>query len=134
VRSFLAVDPPRHATIATVDADGTPHQVVIWYTLVSDDAGDRFLVNSRRGRRWPSNLERERRANLAVNDGGDAVTIECVVDEMYEGESARDDISQMALRYDAPDEAQEAIATFRTQQRITFVLRPTRVHTHGDPN
>ena len=66
VRSFLS-HPLRYATIATINADGSPHEIVIWYTL----RGDEIVVNSRRGRRWPSNLLRDGRANLAVYEGED---------------------------------------------------------------
>jgi hypothetical protein len=135
-RAFLAADPPRHVTIATVDRDGTPHQIVAWYRLVhgDDGGGDRLIVNSRRGRRWPSNLERERRASLAVYEGDDAVTIECELEQVYDGEQAVADISEMARRYYAPDAAERDIAVFSAQQRVTFVLRPIRVHVHGDPH
>lgn len=135
VRSFLDASPARHATIATVNRDGSPHQIVVWYRFVAQaEEGDRILVNSRVGRRWPSNLRRDGRASLATYDGDDAVTIECVVEEAYEGERARDDIADLARRYYAPDAAERNIATFRTQERITFILRPTRVHVHGDPH
>lgn len=133
-RAFVSARPPRHATLATTNRDGSPHQIVIWFRLLSEESGDRFLVNSRRGRRWPSNLERDGRASLAIYEGDDAVTVECVVDELYDDERARDDIAEMALRYYAADEAQASIAAFRTQPRVTFLLRPTRIHIHGDPH
>ena len=133
VRSFLS-DPVRYATIATVNPDGAPHQIVIWYLLRHDEQrGDHLVVNSRRGRRWPSNLLREPRANLAVYDAEDAVTIECRVVETYEGEAALADIAEMAERYDGPEDAAREIARFRTEQRITFILQPTKVLVHGSP-
>ena len=127
-RSFVA-SPTRYATIATINADGSPHQIVIWYTL----RGDEIVINSRRGRRWPSNLKRDGRANLAIYEGEDAVTIECVVDRSYEGEEAQADIAEMARRFYAPEWAEHEIARYRTEERISFVLRPVRVHVHGDP-
>lgn len=134
VRGFLGRTPPRHATIATVNRDGSPHQIVIWYRVVVDDSGARLLVNSRVGRRWPSNLTRDGRANLAVYEGEDAVTIECVVEESYDGNGARDDIADLARLYYEREAAERDISNFRTQKRITFILRPTRVHVHGDPH
>lgn len=134
VRSFLDRRPPRHATIATVDRDGSPHQIVVWYRVVADESSERLLVNSRIGRRWPSNLTRDGRASLAVYEGEDAVTIECVVDESYDGDRARDDIAGLARLYYEHDAAERDIASFRTQERVTFILRPTRVHVHGDPH
>jgi hypothetical protein len=133
VRAFL-VDRVRYATIATLNDDGSPHQVVIWF-LVRETHGDAVLVaNSRRGRRWPTNLERDARASLAVHEAEDAVTIDCEVMAAYDGERAQADIAEMARRYDTPAAAEREIARFRTEDRITFVLRPTKIHVHGDPH
>lgn len=129
MRDFLAATPPRYATLATINRDGSPHQIVIWFLL----RGDEIVVNSRRGRRWPANLERDGRANLAVYEAEDAVTINCTLERSYEGEEAQADIAKMAVRFDAPDVAQREIARFRTERRVSFVLRPTKINVHGDP-
>jgi hypothetical protein len=129
LRSFLTSDPPRHATIATVNPDGSPHQIVIWFEL----RGDEIVVNSRNGRRWPSNVRREGRANLCIYQGDDAVTLDVALVDNYEGEPAQADIAAMAHRYYVPEVAAKDIERFRTQQRVTFVLRPTKVLVHGDP-
>ena len=130
VRSFLTAEPPRYATLATVNKDGSPHQIVIWFLL----RGDALVVNSRRGRRWPSNLERDGRASLAVYENEDAVTINCALESLYEGDAAHADIAEMARRYDAPEDAELGIQRFLTEARVSFVLRPTKVSIHGDPN
>lgn len=129
LRNFLAGSRPRYATIATINPSGAPHQIVIWYLL----RGDEIVVNSRRGRRWPANLLRDGRANLAVYAGDDAVTLNCLVERSYDGDEARADICEMAVRYDPPEAAEDGIRRFRTEDRISFVLRPTRVNVHGDP-
>lgn len=129
LRSFLTADPPRHTTIATVNPDGSPHQIVIWYEL----RGDLFVVNSAQGRRWPSNLRREGRASLAIYDGDDALTIACTLEDSYEGEQAQADIAASAHRYYAPEIAERSIARFRTQPRVSFVLSPVRISVHGEP-
>lgn len=128
IRSFLSAI-PRYATIATVNPDGSPHQTVIWFLM----RGDWLVVNSRHGRRWPSNLRREGRANVCVYQSEDAVTVDCAVEREYEGEEAQADIAAMALRYDTPDVAVGEIARYRTERRLSFILRPTRVRVHGDP-
>jgi len=134
VRSFLT-QPVRYATIATINPDGAPHQIVIWYLLRSnDERGDHVVVNSRRGRRWPSNLMRDGRANFCVYDAEDAVTIECSVAEILDGEQAQADIAEMARRYDSPEDAAREEARFRTEDRVTFILRPTKVLEHGSPS
>jgi PPOX class probable F420-dependent enzyme len=127
VRAFLQL--PHFASLATVGPDGGPNQAVIWYRLEPDD---RILLNSREGRRWPANLRREPRANLAVFSSADPnewVGLTCRVDAIDEAvERARDDIAALAQRYD--DATEETLATFRTQQRVTFRLRILRVHDH----
>ena len=128
LRSFLT-EQVRHTTIATINPDGSPHQIVIWFSL----RGDGFVVNSRHGRRWPSNLRREGRASLAVYEGDDAVTVAVEVADLYEGEAAQADIAEMARRYYGPEAAESNIRRFQTEQRVSFVLRPTLVHVHGNP-
>lgn len=129
LRSFLNGTPPRHAALATVNRDGTPHQIVVWYRM----AGDEVVVNSRHGRRWPSNLRRQQRAAIAVHDGNDAVMLTCELVRVYEGDEAQTDIAEMAHRYYRSSGTETSIARFRTERRISFVLRPTSIHTHGDP-
>lgn len=128
-RSFMTSNPPRYATLATINRAGSPHQIVIWFLL----RGDELVVNSRRGRRWPSNLERDGRANLAVYEAEDAVTISCIVERTYEGERAQADIAEMAYRYDEPEYATREIARFQNEERVSFILRPTKVNVHGEP-
>jgi hypothetical protein len=129
-RNFISGAAPRYATLATINKDGSPHQIVIWFLL----RGDEIVVNSRRGRRWPSNLERDGRANLAIYEAEDAVTINCELVRVYEGDAAQADIAQMARRYDSPEVAEREIQRYLTEQRVTFVLRPTQVSIHGDPH
>lgn len=127
VREFL--ERPLYPTLATVGADGTPHQAVIWYRLEPDG---RILVNSRSPRRWPDELRRTGRASLAVTDLDDPMrwvglqlAVEDVIDDVA---VAREDIVALAVRYEEDDE--ESVASFRTQARISFRLRITAVHDH----
>jgi PPOX class probable F420-dependent enzyme len=127
VREFLGG--PLYPTLATSGPDGEPHQAVIWYRLEPDD---RILVNSRSPRRWPAELARTGRASLAVTDHEDPMrwvglqlAVEAVIDDVA---AARDHIVELAERYDEADE--ESVAAFRTQLRISFLLRITAVHDH----
>ena len=127
VREFLAR--PLYPSLATAGADGEPHQAVIWFRLEDDG---RILVNSRAGRRWPNELIENRRASLAFTDPDDPfkwVGVQAVVDEVVEDiERARDDIVELSVRYDDHDAAGEA--RFRSQPRISFYFRITRIHDH----
>ena len=129
VRSFLAE--PNYATLATVGADGEPHQAVIWFRL--DDDGT-ILVNSRAGRRWPTELQTDRRCSVAVTDRNDPfkwvglqAIVESVIDDV---EVAREDIVALSVHYD--DFSPESAARFRSQPRISFRLRIVGTHDHLD--
>ena len=127
VRAFL--EQPHFATLATAGADGAPQQAIIWYRL---DPDGRVLVNSREGRRWPADLRRDPRLSLAVFYGADPnrwVGITGLVEEIVDDvERARDDIVALAVRYD--DASESSIATFRSQQRVSFLIRIVRIHDH----
>ena len=127
VRAFL--EEPHFATLGTTGTDFAPHQAVIWYALRPDG---RVLVNSREGRRWPADLRRDPRCSLAVFWGQDPnrwVGITGVVDEVIDDvERARDDIVDLAHRYD--DASDSTVATFRSQQRVSFFIRILGVHDH----
>lgn len=129
VRRFLT-GRPRYATVATLNPDGSPHQAVVWFLL----RGDQLVLNSRAGRRWPTNLLRDPRLSLTVEDGLDAVTLGGAVVHEADPEQAQADIAEMARRYDDPQSAEREIARFRSEERLRFVFRPTRLHVHGDPH
>ena len=127
VRRFL--EQPLYPSLATSSPDGTPHQAVIWYRLEPDN---RILVNSRSPRRWPEELKSGGRASLAFTDHEDPLrwvgvqaVVETVVDDLA---TAREDIVALAKRYGEDDD--ESVAAFRTQQRISFLLRIVAVHDH----
>jgi len=79
-------------------------------------------------------LRRDPRANLCVFEAEDAITVECKVEEIYEGEQAQADIAEMARVFDTPEMAQGKVARFRTERRVSFVLRPLKIHIHGEPS
>ena len=128
IRGFLQAA-GRYATIATLNPDGSPHQAVVWFLL----RDDHIVLNSRAGRRWPNNLLRDPRISLTVEAGLDAVTLGGTVEHEDDPALAQADIAEMARRYDDPLTAEREISRFRTEQRLRFVLRPTRLHTHGEP-
>jgi PPOX class probable F420-dependent enzyme len=123
--------PEVFATLATISVDGSPHQAVIWY-LVRDDT---VVINSAVGRVWPTNLLREPRCSLLIEDGYDWVGVRGRVEVVTDQETAQADIAEMARRYHAGDPTKaEAIiqGRFQQQERITFVIRPDRVIEHRD--
>ena len=132
VRAFLAAT--RFATIATVDPDGGPRQAVIWYRL----DGDVIVLNSKVGRRWPSNLERDPRISLAIGDQADGyrwVGLTGTVTIVEDQPTAQADIAEMARRYhaDDPEKAERLVHDrFEQQRRVSFRISIDAVHDHLD--
>jgi PPOX class probable F420-dependent enzyme len=121
-RRFL--EPARFATVATLNPDGSPLQAVIWYLL----DGDCIVFNSRIGRRWPSNLQRDRRVSLTVADGYEYIDIRGEVEVDEDPERGQAVIAALTHRYQPDREAAETqIAGFARECRVTFRLRPGRV-------
>jgi hypothetical protein len=89
-------------------------------------------VNSRDSRRWPADLRRDGRVSLAFMDVADPfnwIGVQAVVEEVVDDVAkARDDIVELAVRYDEADD--ESVAGFRSQQRVSFRLRIVAVHDH----
>ena len=130
IRTFL--DANRFASLATVDPDGRPRQAVIWYRLDSDD----IIVNSKAGRRWPSNLERDPRVSISVGDHADGyrwVGLSGTATLIDDQPTAQADIAEMARRYhaDDPAKAERLIHNqFEKQHRVSFRIAVSAVHDH----
>jgi PPOX class probable F420-dependent enzyme len=122
---------PHFMSVASIDADGAPRQAVVWYDLLPDG---RILLNSRTPRRWCSNLAERPTVALSVIDGGDGyrwLGLTGVVEEVIaEVDRAREDIVALAHRYHPEGPKAEQIAAFRSQPRVTFLVRITGVHDH----
>ena len=81
--------------MATLNPDGSPLQAVVWYLL----DGDAIVFNSRLGRRWPTNLGRDRRVAVTVADGYDYVEMRGRVEIDDDPELGQAVIASLARRY-----------------------------------
>lgn len=128
VRGFLAA--PNFMALATLEPDGAPRQALIWYDLV----GNELLINSRVGRRWPRNVQRDARVGIGIFDPGDPyrwVGITGVVSATDdEPERALADIQALARRYH-PNDPRRPLQ-FVGQSRVTFLIRIVAFHDHLD--
>ena len=116
-----------------MNPDGSPHQAVVWY-VVGDD-GASVVVNSAEGRRWPSNLRRDPRMSFAVEDGEQWVGIHGDVEIVDDPVLAQADIARMARLNDPPEVAEQSIRNqFERQRRVSFRLRPSRIHAELNPD
>jgi PPOX class probable F420-dependent enzyme len=122
VRSFL--EGVRWATIGTLNPDGSAHQAVVWYRV----DGDRVIVNSRRERQWPRNLERDARVSLAIQDWEDPehwVALRGHARVARTGPDAVRDIEEIARRYNSDG------SRFAGQNRVTFEITIERTFEYG---
>ena len=125
-RAFL--EERRFGSLATVNADGTPHQTVMWYLL----EGDEIMFNTARERRKPSNLARDPRVSLLVFDEYRFVRVTGRVREAATGDAGHRDIERLAIRYDGEASAARQMARFRTQERVSYRFVIERVYASAD--
>ncbi|HEY7737049.1 MAG TPA: pyridoxamine 5'-phosphate oxidase family protein [Candidatus Limnocylindrales bacterium] len=132
IRDFLTQE-NRFATVATTDPDGAARQAVTWFSVDDDDS---IWLNSRWGRRWPANVQRDPRVSLAVIDLDEPerwVGLRGeVVETVDDVERARADIVAMAHRYHPEGPDPDDIAGYLTQPRVMFRVAIHRVHDHLD--
>ena len=129
IREFIAA--PHYASRATTEPVGSPRQAVIWYLLEDDE----LVVNSRVGRRWPTNLLRDPRVYVAVFDEADPmrwVGLLATAEPVRDQPQAQADIAAMARRYEDAETAAGSIRAFEQQERISFRIRVHAVHEHLD--
>jgi PPOX class probable F420-dependent enzyme len=125
-RDFIT-DGLRFATLATNGPDGWPHQAVLWYEV----RGDVIMVNSRVGRHWPTNLLRDPRCTLTVEDGYDYVLVRGEAEPVPEQATAQADIAALAYRYHDAGKAERMVREeFSRQERISFHIHPRSVAIH----
>jgi PPOX class probable F420-dependent enzyme len=126
VRAFLGER--RFASLATINADGSPQQTVMWYEL----QGDQIMMNTRRNRVKDQNMLRDPRVSICIEDEFRYVTINGTVELIDDQERAQADIKALAVRYDGSEEAEQiARNTFSKQERITLLLSIDHVIARG---
>jgi PPOX class probable F420-dependent enzyme len=112
---------PNYATIATFNPDGAIHSTVIW---ISAEDGT-VAVNSAVGRVWPSNLNRDPRVTVVVQEANNPyhfVEIRGTATGTRDG--ADEHINALAKKYIGQDEY-----PFRQpgEERIKFTIQPDRI-------
>ena len=123
---------PRPRTLATTEADGSWRAAFIWYLLEDDE----LVVNSRVGRRWPTNLLRDPRVYVAVFDEADPmrwVGLLATAEPVHDQPQAQADIAAMAHRYEDPDTAARAASPrSSTRSGSASGSASSAVHDHLD--
>jgi PPOX class probable F420-dependent enzyme len=119
VRALL--ERPNYAVVSTLNQDGSILSAVVWVSLEDGVVA----VNSARGRRWPTNLERDPHVTLLVYPADDPYDY-VEVSGTAEGsrEDADEHIDRLAKKYIGQDKY-----PFRQpgEERIKYTITPQRV-------
>lgn len=119
VRDLLAN--PNYAVVSTYNRDGTILSTLAW---VDTDNGD-VAVNSAIGRRWPTNLERDPRVTLLIQEAGNPYNyVEIRGEAKGTTDGADEHINRLSKKFIDQDEY-----PFRQpgEQRIKFTITPQHV-------
>ena len=110
---------PNFATVATIGADGVPHQTVVW---VGERNGE-VLFSTVRGRVKERHLQRDPRISVCVVDAADAYRFATIVGTArLEDEGADALIDEMSRKYTGEGWVEHA-----TSPRVNVVVAVEKV-------
>jgi PPOX class probable F420-dependent enzyme len=131
MRDFL--NEPHFAVVATIGADGMPHQTVIWYEL----RGDEIVMSTPQESLKHRHLQRDPRMSLCVEDGFRYVTVHGRATLVEEPEAARALYATVGSRYrnavpmpSAPPRDPKVMELL-SRERVTIRLSVDHVHSNG---
>ena len=115
---------PNLGVVATIGKDGAPRATPVWVDV--DDEGN-ILLNSKRGRGWPANAERDPRVTVTVVDGENPwtrnVTATGRVVEITE-DGADEHIEAVSEKYGRKGQ-------YGHGDRVKVKIVPDRIHEYG---
>jgi PPOX class probable F420-dependent enzyme len=118
------------ATVATIEPDGLPHAVAVWYALGEDAI---VLATGSRSRKV-ANIERDPRATIMLHDSRPGfevcgASIACAA-EIVRGDAARRLVDLVHRRYVTVEgERLPEVAAFLASDDVALLLRPSRAIT-----
>jgi PPOX class probable F420-dependent enzyme len=114
------LDNPNHAVVSTLNEDGSIHSTVAW---VSGDDGE-IAVNSARGRKWPTNLERDPTVTVTIVDQDNPYEYVEIRGKAREADGADEHIDRLAQKYIGQEKY-----PYRQpgEERVKFVVSPDKV-------
>jgi PPOX class probable F420-dependent enzyme len=125
-RARELLEAPNFVAVATNREGGAPDVKVVW----ADVEGDRVVLNSAEGRKWPERLRKDPRVTVTVvnheNPYEYAVIRGRLAEDTHEG--ADENIDKLAKKYLDKD-----TYPFRQEgeQRVIFRIEPEHVAVHG---
>lgn len=128
-QAFDFLSEVRFGVLATVNADGSPQQTVMWYLPIDRDT---ILMNTKKGRMKDKNLMRDGRVSLCVEAGQRYVAMRGRIEVDNDAERGQETMRAVTTRYEGVEEADRQMAEiFGKQHRITLTLKIDSVDTHG---
>ena len=118
VRELL--EKPNHAVLSTINKDGSVHNAVVW--LSTEDG--KVAVNTARGRKWPTNLERDPRANLLVINQDNPYEYVEIAGGVREAPGGEEHIDRLAQKYINQDKYPWRA---EGEERVKFHISPDKV-------
>jgi PPOX class probable F420-dependent enzyme len=112
---------PNYAVVSTFNQDGSILSTIVWISVEDGTVA----VNSAKGRRWPSNLERDSRITALVYEAGNPYNyVEIRGRATGTTDGADEHINALTKKYINQDEY-----PFRQpgEQRIKFVIEPDHI-------
>ena len=115
------LEQPNYAVVSTLNRDGSIHNTIVWISV----EGDQVAVNSAIGRLWPTNLERDPRITVVVQEAGNPYNfVEIRGTATGSTEGADEHIDALSKKYDGVDKYPHRKPG---EQRIKFTIAPTHV-------
>ena len=111
----------RFGVLATLNADGSPQQTVMWY---QPQDGNTVLMNTKKGRVKDKNLVRDGRASICVEDGQRYVALRGRISVDDDAARGQETMKAMTTRYEGAEVAERQMKEmYSTQHRITLTFR-----------
>jgi len=129
IRAFL--NEPHFAVVATIAANGLPHQTVMWYLVDGDD----LILNTPEDSVKHKHLLRDPRLSVCIEDGFRYVTLSGSVQLANDPDRAL--YKQLGARYQSVFSQRSAsppsgrTAALLTRDRITLRLKIDRILSNG---
>ena len=122
VREFL--QKPLIARMSTIDPNGYPHTVPVWFALDGDDI---VVISVRDTRKVGHILANPKGAVTIGGDPGDGAGYLIKGEFAIDADSEDAWVSKMTHRYEAPEQAEKDIADWAELDIIVLRLRPKMV-------
>ncbi len=119
----------RFGVLATINADGSPQQTVMWYLPID---GDTIQMNTKKGRVKDKNLETDGRASLCIEEGQKYIAMRGTIVVDNDVDNGQESMKAITTRYVGVEEMERQFAeVYSKQHRITLTLKIDSVDSHG---